>query len=187
MLCDPVDCSLPGSSVHGIRQARILEWVAMPISRALPNPGIKLESLTSSAKAGRFFTTSATWEAPTRYHLTAISQLALSNLLCKSREFERRKEFCPVEEGKRLSTLFLGSFLLYKLKFKIVILTAEADGVKGTCPRSQSRALAVVKPRHQISAFLFHADFQFKTNISHHFIFSAKAPYAGMKDSSMVS
>ena len=32
-LCDPVDCSLPGSSVHGIFQARILEWVAMPSSR----------------------------------------------------------------------------------------------------------------------------------------------------------
>ena len=32
-LCDPVDYSLPGSSVHGISQARILEWVAMPSSR----------------------------------------------------------------------------------------------------------------------------------------------------------
>ena len=33
-LCDPVDCGLPGSSVHGIFQARILRWVAMPCSRA---------------------------------------------------------------------------------------------------------------------------------------------------------
>ena len=32
-LCDPMDCSLPGSSVHGIFQARILEWVAFPFSR----------------------------------------------------------------------------------------------------------------------------------------------------------
>ena len=32
-LCDPMDCSLPGSSVHGILQARILEWVAMSSSR----------------------------------------------------------------------------------------------------------------------------------------------------------
>ena len=31
-LCDPMDCSLPGSSVHGIIQAKILEWVAMPFS-----------------------------------------------------------------------------------------------------------------------------------------------------------
>ena len=32
-LCDPMDCSLPGSSVHGIFQARILEWVAISFSR----------------------------------------------------------------------------------------------------------------------------------------------------------
>ena len=32
-LCDPVDCSLLGSSIHGILQARILEWVAMPSSK----------------------------------------------------------------------------------------------------------------------------------------------------------
>ena len=43
-LCDPVDCSPPGSSVHGILQARILEWVAMLSSRDLPNPGIKPRS-----------------------------------------------------------------------------------------------------------------------------------------------
>ena len=32
-LCDPIDCNPPGSSVHGIVQARILEWVAIPFSR----------------------------------------------------------------------------------------------------------------------------------------------------------
>ena len=32
-LCNPMDCNLPGSSVHGILQARILEWIAMPSSR----------------------------------------------------------------------------------------------------------------------------------------------------------
>ena len=36
--CDPMDCSLPGSSVHGILQARILEWVDMPSSRGLSGP-----------------------------------------------------------------------------------------------------------------------------------------------------
>ena len=44
-LCDPVDCSPPGSSVHGILQARILEWVAIPFSRDLPDPGIEPRSL----------------------------------------------------------------------------------------------------------------------------------------------
>ena len=37
-LCDPVDCSLPGSSVYRILQARILEWVAMPSSRGSSQP-----------------------------------------------------------------------------------------------------------------------------------------------------
>ena len=32
-MCDPVDCSLPSSSVHGILQTKILEWVAMPSSK----------------------------------------------------------------------------------------------------------------------------------------------------------
>ena len=50
-------------SVDGILQARILEWVAMPSSSDLPNPGIEPVSLMSPALAGRFFTTRATWEA----------------------------------------------------------------------------------------------------------------------------
>ena len=37
-LCSPMDCSLPGSSVHGTLQTRILEWVAIPFAKDLPNP-----------------------------------------------------------------------------------------------------------------------------------------------------
>ena len=40
ILCDPMDCSLPGSSVLGILQARILEWVAFPSPGDLPDPGL---------------------------------------------------------------------------------------------------------------------------------------------------
>ena len=40
-LCDPMDCDPPGSSVHGILQARILEWLAVPSPGDLPDPGIK--------------------------------------------------------------------------------------------------------------------------------------------------
>ena len=61
-LCDPMDCSLPGSSVHGILQAGILEWLAMPSSRGPPDPGTEPRSLLSPALAGGFSTTSATWE-----------------------------------------------------------------------------------------------------------------------------
>ena len=38
ILCNPVDCSPPNSSVHGILQARLLEWVAMPFSRESSQP-----------------------------------------------------------------------------------------------------------------------------------------------------
>ena len=40
-LCNSMDCSPPSSSVHGISQARILEWVAIPSPGDFPNPGIK--------------------------------------------------------------------------------------------------------------------------------------------------
>ncbi|XDA72855.1 hypothetical protein R6Z07F_003133 [Ovis aries] len=39
--CDPMGCNPPASSVHGILQARILEWVAIPFSKGSPNPGIE--------------------------------------------------------------------------------------------------------------------------------------------------
>ena len=48
-LCDPMDCSPRGSSVHGILQARILEWVAISFSRDLPNPEIEPRSPTLQA------------------------------------------------------------------------------------------------------------------------------------------
>ena len=51
-LCDPMDCSPPGSSVHGILQARALEWVAMPSSSGSPDPGVEPASLTSPALTG---------------------------------------------------------------------------------------------------------------------------------------
>ena len=72
-LWDPMDCHPPGSSVYGVLPARILEWVAISFSKEyrsgllcplpgdLPNPGIKPTSLMSPALAGRFFTTSTTY------------------------------------------------------------------------------------------------------------------------------
>ena len=64
---NPMDCSLPGSSVHGILQAKIVESVARPPPGDLPNPRIKPACLTSPALAGGFFTTSTTWEAHVAY------------------------------------------------------------------------------------------------------------------------
>ena len=63
-LCDPMDSSLPGSSVCEILQARILQWIPFPSPGDLPGPGTEPTSLMSPALAGGFFTTrAATWEA----------------------------------------------------------------------------------------------------------------------------
>ena len=51
-LGDPMDCSLPGSSVHGILQARILKWVGIPFSRGSSQPR---DQTQVSCIAGRFF------------------------------------------------------------------------------------------------------------------------------------
>ena len=66
-LHDSTDYSLPGASVHGIFQTRILDTEVgcyFLLQGNLPDPGIKPMSLASPALAGGFFTTIATWEAP---------------------------------------------------------------------------------------------------------------------------
>ena len=57
-LCDPMDCSPPGSSVHGTLQATILEWVAMCCSRGSSQPRDRTGVFHLPVLAGRFFTTS---------------------------------------------------------------------------------------------------------------------------------
>ena len=59
-LYDPMDCSLPSSSVYGILQARLWEWVAIPFSRGSLRPWDRTQV---SCIAGRFFTIWATREA----------------------------------------------------------------------------------------------------------------------------
>ena len=67
-LCDPMDYSLPSSSIHGILQARVLEWVAISFSRGSSWPG---DWTQVSCTAGRFFTNWVTREAPvlSTYHI----------------------------------------------------------------------------------------------------------------------
>ena len=59
-LCDPMDCSLPGSSLHGILQARVLEWVAISFSRGSSRPRDRTQV---SRIPGRRFNLGATREA----------------------------------------------------------------------------------------------------------------------------
>ena len=71
-----MDCSLPGSSVHGILQARILEWVAIPFSRG----SSWLRDWTQvSHPAGRFF---AIWATMEDFH-NKSAQISAALMLCK--------------------------------------------------------------------------------------------------------
>ena len=84
-LCDPVDCSLPGSSVHGIFQARILEWVAISFSRkeyTTRNAGLE-EAQAGIKIAGR---NSSNLRYADDITLIAESEEELKSLLMKVKE-----------------------------------------------------------------------------------------------------
>ena len=57
--CDPMDCSLPGSSVHGISQQAYCSGLPFPTPGDLPDPGTEPASSACPAFAGGFFTTEA--------------------------------------------------------------------------------------------------------------------------------
>ena len=89
-LCNPMDCRLPGSSVHGILQARILEWVAIPSSRRSSQARDRTH-ISHFLHWQTGFTTNATWKAPRcsklgLFFITACGLLtAVSSLVVQCR------------------------------------------------------------------------------------------------------
>ena len=95
-LCDPMDCRLSGSSVHGILQARIWEWVVIPFSRASSQPR---DQTQVSHIAGGFFLPAELpknwWEF---YKTLACSQMIFSTTTCPHPS-PRKQQFsflCPI-------------------------------------------------------------------------------------------
>ena len=84
-LCDPMDCSPPGSSVHGISQARILKWIAISFSRASSWPSCvsRASSWPSciSSLVGRFYTTEPPEKPPFPYMWVIILGRPLKKML----------------------------------------------------------------------------------------------------------
>ena len=74
-LRDLMDCSPPGSPVHGILQTRILEWVAFPFSRGSAQPRDWIQVSYISCLAGRFFTIWATREAQQNWKARKLAQI----------------------------------------------------------------------------------------------------------------
>ena len=79
-LCDPMDCSLPGFSVHGILQARILEWVTISFSRGSSRPR---DRTWVSCIGGRCFNLWATREA----HVQFVFQIFVWGILILKKKF----------------------------------------------------------------------------------------------------
>ena len=79
-LCDPTDYSLPGSSVHGIFQARTLEWVAIYVCKGSPDPGIKSTFLVSPELAGKFLTSVAS-DKPSFVQISPFSFIRMTYIM----------------------------------------------------------------------------------------------------------
>ena len=107
-LCNPMGYSPLGSSVHGILQARILEWVAMPFSRASCRPRGWPWVSNISCTAGGFSTTSATMNVKLwshcgklagpqniKYRITVWSSNSLLRYICKRIENRYSNYACP--------------------------------------------------------------------------------------------
>ena len=108
ILCDLTDYSLPGSSIHVILQARILECVA--IGRHRKN----LCLLMSPALAGGFFTTSTTSEAPMSVMLHRLTLLIFINLFFHTRMYSLASKTVP---GTKMLNRYLLNQILLSHKF----------------------------------------------------------------------
>ena len=88
-LCDPMDCSPPGSSVHGILQTRILEWVAMLSFRGFSQPRDRIRVSYVSSTGRRILYPLC--------HLRSPGRRLLTN---KESESQRGKVACPRSNNK---------------------------------------------------------------------------------------
>ena len=114
-LCDPMDCSPPGFSVHGILQARILEWVAIPFSGDLPNPGIKpgsvalqADSLSSEPPANPYLI------SYTAILLPSIAPDKLTGLPPLGMSKARFELYCPCTQNLDPARYMVNRYLLNK-------------------------------------------------------------------------
>ena len=121
--CDLTDCSLPGPSVHGFLQARILEWVAMPFSRGSSQPR---DWTTSPALAGGFFITSTTREAHSP-PFVMIKKMPSDTATCPLKEGQNRSwlKSSDLESGE---TLKMWSLYVYGLCWNLESLQGTEQG-----------------------------------------------------------
>ena len=129
--CDAMDCSSPGSSVYGILQARILEWVAMPSSRVSSWPRDRTCVSFDSSIAGGFFNSWATREIPYMCTYTHAYEVWCPEALLRPRNTlklvsrEYKKDFCSC-----LRILVIFNWMNLRSSFKEYWSQTEFDSLK---------------------------------------------------------
>ena len=94
-LCNPMDWSSPGSSVHGILQARILEWVTIPLSRGSSQPR---DWTRVSCIEGRFFTVWATREDCLMSFISSHIQFIWISLIVSNMSFHGQLSWVGIQK-----------------------------------------------------------------------------------------
>ena len=142
ILCDPMDCSPPGSSVHGILQARILDWIAISFSRGSSPPR---DWTWVSCTASRLFTSWATREThasteDTASSLTQAHRLLLLLFLWLS----------SLKKTKQKQT-----FSLYFSSTVVTFISIKENPCIWTLFHHKSRILATSKINHYVCTLLW--------------------------------
>ena len=132
-LCDSVDCSPPGPSVHGILQARILEWAAMPSSRGSSPPR---EQTQVSSIAGGFFTIWASREA--------------WGLLCGLNVIQHTKHWSPIWHTSALYVLSAAAAVL--LTWLLLCILSPCPNVLGSYHTAVQTAQRMLDYRSAVQA-----------------------------------
>ena len=114
-LCNPMDYSLPGSYIHGIFQARVLEWVAISFSRGSPWPR---DWIQVSRIAGKRFTIWATREVPLINMVIMMIEQDISSI---NPDRVQIKQLTKVKKGrnKKIGGNKYGDFLILYIKRSI--------------------------------------------------------------------
>ena len=145
-LCDPVDCSPPGSPVHRIFQARILEWGAMPSSRGSSRCR---DQTCVSCIAGRFFSTGASLVAQKVKHLPAVQETWVRSL-CWEDTLEKKMATHSSILAWRFSTQEYRSGLHFLLQGDL-----PNPGIEPRSPALQADSLPSAQPGKPIESIQY--------------------------------
>ena len=154
-----MNCSLPGSSVHGSFQARIQDWVAISSSRG-PSP-----------LAGSFFTTSATWEAHSTWRSLYLFKKKPKSLLSQEEPNNNQFEL----GGRTFSKLHFFPFLFRRSQYEFLFTFQYQGMTPHHTPAFNSLLLTSTEMTHHTHTQNNHISFQTNSSSSLKIIFSSLA------------